>query len=387
MTLPVLLDARILTYNDTGIARYVRHLYRAMRVIADEAIASGGSPPVEVTVLESRRERRHHLSDAWPDARRAWTPPHHRLERWTLAGEVGLAAWTLARRDRKRLVLHSPDHVSPGRFGILQGRRWANVVTVHDLAFMKVPDSHTPESRAYYSGIIRTARDAEIIICPSKATATDLLDETRCDPSRVRVIPEAADPRYRPASPGAPMAAVPGRPYILTVGSIEPRKNVKTLLEAIATLPPSRRPMVRIVGAAGRASDDLGALVASKGLDRDVAFMGRMGTEEIGALYRGAIAAAYLSLYEGFGLPVLEAMACGCPVIASGVSSIPEVAGDAALLVDPGEPEAVAHAIETVMGDAGAAAELRRRGLARAARFTWATAARQTIDAFRDAAG
>jgi glycosyltransferase involved in cell wall biosynthesis len=110
--------------------------------------------------------------------------------------------------------------------------------------------------------------------------------------------------------------------------------------------------------------------------------MGRIGTEEIVALYQNAIASTYISLYEGFGLPVLEAMASGCPVVASCVSSIPEVVGDAAILVDPNDADAVAAALERLIDDAEYRADLRTRGLARAATFTWEAAARQTIDAF-----
>lgn len=386
MTVPVLLDARILAYNDTGISRYVRHLYRAMRDVVDHAIHGGASPPVAVTVLESRRETRHRLSHAWPDARVAWTPPHHRFERWALAAEVGAAVWSapwsLGSGRNGRVVVHSPDHVIPGRSGLLGGQRWRSVVTVHDLAFLRMPETHSAESRAYYSGIHTSVCNAEVVICPSRATAEDLLDMTGVPSDRIWVIPEAADPRYHPATLPSYSDTSDARPYILTVGTIEPRKNIKILVEAVARIPAARRPLVKIVGTKASGYSEIARLVVSRGLDDDIAFMGRIGTEEIVALYQNAIASTYISLYEGFGLPVLEAMASGCPVVASCVSSIPEVVGDAAILVDPNDADAVAAALERLIDDAEYRADLRTRGLARAATFTWEAAARQTIDAF-----
>jgi glycosyltransferase involved in cell wall biosynthesis len=385
MTVPVILDARILAYNDTGISRYVRHLYRAMRTVVDQAIQSGATPPVDVTVVESRRETRHHLSQAWPDTRVAMTPPHHRLERWALAAEIGAQTCSLlgakSGNRRGRFVVHSPDHVMPERIRLLRGNRWRSVVTVHDLSFIRLPETHTSQSRTYYAGIHSTVRNADAIICPSHSTANDLFDLTRANPNRIWVIPEAADPRYRPRVSGD-SATTDVKPYILTVGTIEPRKNFKTLVEAIVRIPPRQRPNVKIVGAKGAGYADLARQIASLGLDNDVSIMGRIGTEEIVTLYQNAILSVYLSLYEGFGLPVLEAMASGCPVIASDVSSIPEVASDAAILVDPTDADAIAAAVQRVMGSPSVGAELRERGLARASLFSWDRAARQTIDAF-----
>lgn len=387
MTVPILLDARILAYNDTGIARYVRHLYQSMRDVVDHAIQGGAAPPIAVTLLESRREMRHQLSRAWPDTRVAWTPPHNRFERWALAAEVGATTLALGRCHGERrsghAVLHSPDHVAPGRFRLLAGRRWRSVITVHDLSFVHLPNTHTAESKTYYSGIKASAQGADAIICPSQATAADLLDSTGVDPGRVWVVHEAADARYQPGERLVSPVTDIGHPYILTVGSLEPRKNVKVLIEAVQRMPPSRRPLVKIVGSKGSAFPEIARLVSSNQLDRWVSFMGRMGTKEIVALYQNALASTYLSLYEGFGLPVLESMASGCPVVASNLSSIPEIAGDAAVLVDPHDADAVAAALQRMMDDPSHRADLRERGLRRAATFTWTAAAQQTIDVFR----
>ena len=155
----------------------------------------------------------------------------------------------------------------------------------------------------------------------------------------------------------------------------------------MAKIPAGRRPVVKIVGKRASAFDDLIKQIAILNLDNDVSFMGRMGTEEIRALYQNAVASVYVSLYEGFGLPVLEAMASGCPVIASDVSSIPEVAGDSAILVQPTDADALAEAIQRVMETPSLASAMRERGIARAAAYTWERAARRTIEAFAAALG
>ncbi len=385
MTVPVVLDARILAYNRTGISRYIRHLYEGMASLRDR-LSTGADPfPIDVTVLSARRDTEHSLAASWVRSAIGWTPPHHRLERVALSVEI---ARTLMRafpaRSGARPVLHSPDHVCPEPLSVLGARQWASVVTVHDLSFLRVPETHSVESRRYYGGIHRTVRTAERIICPSQATADDLLDMTTAEPDRIRVIYEAPDPRYGEVGPI--FQSVDGeRPYILTVGSIEKRKNVKTIIDAIAAMSPADRPDVKIVGSPGSAYDDCVKQIARYSMTNRIEFLGRVSTEMIASLYRGAAAMVYPSLYEGFGLPVVEAMACGVPVITSTSSCLPEVAGGAAILVEPEDVDGLRSAISRVIGDRTLASAMRARGLRRAASFSWERAATETVAVFLEA--
>jgi glycosyltransferase involved in cell wall biosynthesis len=352
----VVVDGRLLHYNRAGIGRYVRHLYRALAGLAPP----GGCAALDVTVLYARNDGKRRLRAAWPKGRSAWTPAHHRLERWTLALEVA--------RLRPALF-HAPDHVCPQPLG------WRTVLTVHDLAFRRLPETHAPASRAYYAGLERSLRQATRVICVSEATHADLLALAGADPSKVRVVYEAPDPAY---TPDGPAAAAP-RPYFLFVGTLEPRKNVAGLLRALATLPPAGRPELRLVGAAGAGADGLAAAARALGVERDVRFLGRRPTAEVAALYRGALALVYPSLLEGFGLPILEAMASGTPVITSERSSMAEIAGGAAELVDPDDPAALAGAMAHLAHDPCRREALRRRGLDHVRRFSLERAARETL--------
>jgi len=202
------------------------------------------------------------------------------------------------------------------------------------------------------------------------------------------VVHEAPDPRYTPVSsrglegsersPGA-------RPYFVFTGTIEPRKNVGRIIAALASLPAVDRPRLLIVGADGAGAATVRALPATLGLDGDVEFLGRVPTEGVVDLYRGALALVYPSLMEGFGLPILEAMACGTPVITSNRSSMAEVAGDAAVLVDPGDESDIGRAMRRLAGDEGIRDSIRAAGLRRASAFTWRRAAQETLAVFEEA--
>jgi glycosyltransferase involved in cell wall biosynthesis len=208
----------------------------------------------------------------------------------------------------------------------------------------------------------------------------------------VMVIPEAANARYRQLDPDAVAPAL-GRygvepPYILYVGSLEKRKNLPRLLQAYARL---RQDLpgwkLVIVGARKWKSAPIFDTLSRLGLEPYVHFTGFVEEDDLPALYNGADLFCFPSLYEGFGLPVLEAMACGTPVVTSSTSSLPEVAGEAALLVDPYDVEAIAAAMRRVLSDPELAQDLRARGLARAAQFTWERTARETIAVYERVLG
>jgi glycosyltransferase involved in cell wall biosynthesis len=265
------------------------------------------------------------------------------------------------------------------------------VVTVHDLTAVLFPEAHTARVRwSILPFLGRSLTRAARIVAVSQATADDLAFHFPEVRGRVRVVPNGVDPRYRPA-PAEEVARIrraAGMPegWVLSVGTLEPRKNVATLLRAWEGLKAEDEdfPPLVLAGGAGWKSGPLARRLADLepwGLRH----LGRVDDDRLLALYQGALAFAYPALYEGFGLPVLEAMACGLPVVTSDVSSLPEVAGDAGLLVDPRDAAALAGALRRLVREPGLAGELGRRGEERARRFTWSAAAAAMEDVFAEA--
>jgi glycosyltransferase involved in cell wall biosynthesis len=365
----IVLDARLLHYNQTGIGRYLRHLYAA---VAEVAGRDGLPEDAQLVVAYHRKDRERALARHWHYGATLHTPAHHRLERWALAAELV--------RLRPALV-HSPDHVCPLPLG------WRVVLTVHDLAFWRLPETHDADSRAHYAGLTRSVQQAARVICVSRATRDDLIELTGVDPGKVRVVHEAADPVFH-VPPGRP-ACAGERPFFVMVGTISPRKNVDTVIRAMADLLSAHggvdRPELVIVGSDGVGAAATRALPAQLGIGGDVRFVGPQPAGEVAALYHRTLALLYPSLLEGFGLPILEAMACGAPVVTSNRSSMPEVAGDAAVLVDPDDVGAIAGAMRRLVEDAGWRASLGARGRARETTFSWERAARETLAVFGEA--
>jgi glycosyltransferase involved in cell wall biosynthesis len=366
----IALDARLVGYA-AGIARYTVHLADALAEL-DEA--------EQYVVLRGRRAREQRIGGLRAIQRRAVTPPHHRLERWTLPVDL------LLQRPWPAL-LHSVDHVAP-KWG-----PWRSVVTLHDLAFMLYPTTHTPASRAYYAATGESVRHAERVIAVSQRTASDAVRLLGVDPARVRVVHEAAAPSFSPraADTLAPLAqrlgfdADPGRPYILFVGTLEPRKNVPLLLDAFARLRRRLDAQLLVVGGRGWLDEPIFAAHARSGVGDAARFLGSLGEDDLAVLYSHAGVLALPSLYEGFGLPVLEAMACGAPVVCSNAGPLPEVAGDAAVFLNPDDPDAWAATMLDVLTNASLRAELRRRGFARTKEFSWERTARATREVYREA--
>jgi glycosyltransferase involved in cell wall biosynthesis len=237
----------------------------------------------------------------------------------------------------------------------------------------------------------RFVRAATAVIAVSAHTRRDLVDLYHADPAKIHVIHEGIDPAFAPAPPAevARVAAAysPDRPYLLMVGTLEPRKNHAAALRALARLKAADFPHRLVVaGGKGWLFEPIRAQVEALGLAGDVHFAGYVPATDLPALYSGAACVLAPSLYEGFGFPVLEAMACGAPVVCGDVSSLPEVAGGAALLVAPADDEALANAVRLVLTQPALAAALRTRGLMQAASFTWARTAAQTVDVYRQVA-
>jgi glycosyltransferase involved in cell wall biosynthesis len=269
------------------------------------------------------------------------------------------------------------------------------VVTVHDLAFRRLPETAPQATQLWLARIDRVLRRAARIIAVSETTKRDLVELYAVPEERLTVIPHGVDPEvFRPAPPEEVQRVrhrfgIDG-PYLLYLGGIEPRKNLPNLLRAYAGLD-SDRPSLVVAGG-GVAWNPEGGDALRQALRElpeetraSVVLTGYVEEREKVALLTGSLALVYPSLYEGFGLPVLEAMACGAPVITSSVSALPEVAGDAALLVEPDDPGEIERGIERVLGEPGLAEDLRERGFARVARFTWEETARRTAAVLHEA--
>ena len=282
-------------------------------------------------------------------------------------------------------VLHSPHHHTPIAAKLPLGARPKLVVTVHDLTFMLLPERYPLARRLYMQSATRaSALVADAIITPSQTVRREVIQRLGLPAERVVSIPEAASPLYREASRTEieEVRARYGLPqrYVLSVGSLEPGKNRARLFRALASM--HDRGIDCSLAVAGQPAWSYQQdydLVRQLGLTGQVLFLGYVADQHMPALYSGAALLAFPSLYEGFGLPVLEAMACGTPVVTSNVSATAEVAGDAAVLVDPLSTKAIALAIETLLCDDALRSNLRQRGLARAAQFSWERAALETL--------
>ena len=369
MGAPVIaLDARLVGYA-AGIARYAT-------LLADALAATGG--PEQYVILRGRRARQTAVGGPMAIQRQMLTPPHHRLERWTLPLEI------VARRPMPSL-LHSLDHVAPA-WG-----PWRSVVTLHDLAFLLYPETHTSASRAYYAATGESARRAERVVAVSQRTASDAVRLLGLDPARVRVVHEAAAPVFAPRRPEELRPVAErfrldlDRPYVLFVGTLEPRKNVPLLLEAFGRLRQHVDAQLLLVGARGWLDEPIFQAHARSGVGDAARFLGTLGEADLAVLYSHAGVFVLPSVYEGFGLPVLEAMACGAPVVCSNAGPLPEVAGDAAVLLPPRDPALWARVIREVLIDPSQAAILRQRGFARAKEFSWVRTAQATREVYREA--
>jgi glycosyltransferase involved in cell wall biosynthesis len=276
-------------------------------------------------------------------------------------------------------LFHATEHLLPHL------RRIPTVLTVHDLIFERLPQYHKPLNHFYlHSTMPLYCQRASAIIAVSEATRADLQRLYGVDGGKITVIPEAAADHLAPPTPPQVAAArarygLPAR-YVVSVGTLEPRKNLTRLVDACGPLlAEGLLEALVLVGSKGWLYEGFFAHLAEVPWRDKVILPGFVADEDLAAVYGGALAAAQPSLYEGFGLPVLEAMACGCPVCASATTSLPEVGGAAARYFDPEEVEAITAALRAVLHDAELRAEMRDRGLQRAAQYSWRHTAAQTL--------
>ena len=292
----------------------------------------------------------------------------------TLAWQCG---WQWSPVVRNIDVMHTPVMLVP------PSPKVPLVVTVHDMTAWLFPELHTARTAWLTRLAFRAARRrGAYFLADSSSTAADLMRIGRVRSDHIAVVPLAADGRFRRVEAPRVLARYGlDRPYYLYVGTLEPRKGIDSLLTAFAQLS-ERDVHLVIVGKKGWMFETLDAKVSALGLESRVTFTGFVPDEDLPALISSSLAFVYPSVYEGFGLPVLEAMQCGAPVITSQVSSLPEVAGDAALMTQPGDIDGLALAMRRVLREPGLRDELRERGFAQAAKFSWERTAALTADAY-----
>lgn len=355
------IDVRLTHYRQGGIAGYMRHLVTAMKPDARQNILTLHNFQAMETLPFTRVN--------------CYTPCHHRFESIALGLEL---------LPHRLDLLHSPDFIPP-RFGAKH-----YVITVHDLAFMLYANLQTADSLRYYAGQIdRAVRQADQIIAVSQATKDDLIRLLNVPESKITVIWEGIAGYFRVLDAADVAAALtPYRlldDYLLFVGTIEPRKNLPGLLQAYSMLRARYKdlPKLVMVGHKGWLSEDTFQAIKDLRLQKEVIWLEGVPDGVLPALYNGARVHLLPSLYEGFGFPPLEAMACGTPTLVSDRGSLREIGGDAAIYVDPTEPESIADGIETLLHDTGLYQTMRDRGLSHVQKFNWHTAAAKTLEVYK----
>jgi len=268
----------------------------------------------------------------------------------------------------------------------------AVVVTIHDLSFEHLPETFNRRSRAQLRLTVRrTARNAAQILTLSEFSRRDVIETYGIDPDRVAVTPAAAPAHFRPVTNATDLRRIRAtygieRDYILALGSIQPRKNLVRLINAYSSLWKERQnlamPQLVIAGKRGWLEGETMRAAELSAAAHDIRFIGYVAEPDLPELFSGAMCFAYPSYFEGFGLPVLEAMQCGTPVIAGNRTSLPEVAGDAALLVDPFDETVIADALRNFIENPDRRNDLRVKGIERAKRFNWQQTARLTLQAY-----
>jgi glycosyltransferase involved in cell wall biosynthesis len=369
-TLPhVAINAHLLSgqawYRSAGVHQYIyqllRHLGQADGELRYTVLLGEGILPPEVT-LPTRRTR-------WKTSR---APIR-------IAWEQLVQPWALG--QIKADLIHGPLLVAPV---------WAPcpaIVTIHDLSFIRFPHLFRTANRLYLKVMTRlSARRARRFIAVSAHTASESERLLGIPRERIDVVYHGVDPAFQPlpkeqVDAFRQRSRLPNR-FVLSVGTLEPRKNHTRLVEAFARARDRETKLV-LVGGRGWLYEDLFARVEALGLGDDVVFAGYVTNDDLPLWYNAAAVFAYPSLYEGFGMPVLEAQACGTPVLTSTQSSLPEAAGDGALMVDAYKVDAIAAGLRQILTDESLREALQERGLAHARGFTWAQTARETTRVYR----
>jgi glycosyltransferase involved in cell wall biosynthesis len=351
------IDARLTYYTRGGISNYIRQIVKHIPPL---------DPNNDYFILHSWKAK----ENLGANRINCFTPAHHRLERLAFGVEM---------IPRGLDLLHSPDFIPPrGAF--------KKVITIHDLAFLHYPEFLTPDSRRYYHDQIRDAASrADAIITVSESARANVLDLLNVPAERIKTIYEAPDPKFRPLPKEDVEAAtarlgIPNR-YLLFVGTFEPRKNVDGLIRAYATIKDA--PPLVIAGNKGWLFEETFKLVHDLKLESRVHFIQDVSPDDMASLYNAARALVLPSHYEGFGFPVLEAFACGVPVIISNRASLPELGSGSALICDPDDLDSIAYTIQQALSDSKLRESLIEKGFKRVKDFSWEKCASETLEVYR----
>ncbi|HXT63014.1 MAG TPA: glycosyltransferase family 1 protein [Pyrinomonadaceae bacterium] len=336
----------------------------------------------QYTLYVTKQSAIDRFANRWPNFQVKRTLPHTPLVRIPLTLSLELR--------RNRVDLLHVQYTAPPRAPC------AVVATIHDLSFEHLPETFNRRSRAQLRLTVRrTARKAAQILTLSEFSRRDIIETYAVDPDRVVVTPPAAPQHFAPVTDSTELRRIRTtygiqRDYILALGSIQPRKNLTRLIDAYGALrrdhSAAQLPQLVLAGKRGWLEGETIRAAEQSAARRDILFIGYVPDSDLPALYSGALCFAYPSYFEGFGLPVLEAMQCGTPVIAGNRTSLEEVAGNAGLLVDPFDELAIAQGLAEVLERPDLRAQLRVKGLERAAAFNWKTTARLTLQSYERAA-
>jgi|Deesub1362B_J571_1020462.scaffolds.fasta_scaffold00102_53 glycosyltransferase involved in cell wall biosynthesis len=277
-------------------------------------------------------------------------------------------------------LIHDPSQISPFLFSFPS----LKVLTIHDLSPILFPETYGMIHVFLQKYILpKSLKNVDKVIAVSESTKRDIVKYLGFPEEDIKVIYNGVEERFKPLDQD--LCSHEYTPYILFVGTLEPRKNITTLLKAFYILKKKGiKHKLVIVGGKGWKYRKIYEVVKKLNLSENVKFLGHVADDELPKLYSGADLFVYPSLYEGFGLPPLEAMACGCPVITSNVSSLPEVVGDAGIMVDPLDKNGLADAIYKVLNDEGLREEMVKRGLKRVKIFSWEICAKETLKVYRE---
>ncbi len=321
--------------------------------------------------------KREHLPPP-PGANFVWRPSRLSSEWWARIWQRARFPYPIENITGAVDLVHATDFVLPPT-----RRQTRSLLTVHDLTFARAPETASPALKAYLDAVVpRSVAHADHVLADSQSTKNDLIDLYHTPPEKITVLLSGVDSRFKPITDASTRRAVRekykigDRPYVLAVGTVQPRKNYARLIAALAILRSSGLDVdLVIAGGKGWLEDPIYASIRDHHVEAHVHLIGFADDVDIPTLYSEAVCTATPSIYEGFGFPVLESMKCGTPVVTANVSSLPEVAGDAALMIDPIDVDALADALRRLIIDSTLREKLIAAGFKRAAQFTWERAA------------